>query len=137
MYKDLRKIEKLAYPKGMRQLGSVRNISDLAEYMECHEDEVVVLQGEGWYILIADHQRGDVELVDIASSSLRLGVQMWRALVGHIIQLSGRRVTMDARESTSYPMVRKLAERGVIEILSDATWEWCGEVFHDLIVGVK
>jgi hypothetical protein len=134
----LRKTERLAYPPAYRQMQDVRSMADLACYMDCSIDEILIETGSTWYILVADRRDDDMEIVDFASSTRSIDGGELTALIARLLpRLAGRTVTMDARETTSYPIVQRLARHGMISIISDEPWSWDGETFHDLVVEVS
>lgn len=127
----IRRIEKAAYPPHMWQLQWVFRIKDLAEYCECRPDQVFVLTGQDWYLLAAERE-DEVEVVDFASIG---GCRdILRVLATVVPRWRGRRVVMDARESTSYRLVMLLVRRYRLDVIEDELWFWGDEPMHSLVL---
>lgn len=127
----LRQIERAAYPPHMRQMQAVRSIEDLAEYCECRPDQVFVLSGEGWYFIAAERE-GEVEVVDFASAG---GCRdLFRVLAAVLARWRGRKVAMDCRARTSYPLVLALVRRYQAVVLEDTSWYWGDDEMRRLVV---
>ena len=129
-------IEASVYPAHMCMLqGSVTSEEgdQLADYCECSIDELVILRSEYWYALIADHHDGDVEVCDLAAlPGHEFGALKALLLAG--AKWQGRTVTLDARGTTSYPIIQRLARVGRITILRDEEYYWGREEMHELCI---
>lgn len=130
--RQVKRIEKVAYPRHMQQLSWVRNMKDLAEYMECELSEVLVFLGDNWYMLVANKPE-EVEIVDFASTG-KVGLKMFGVFKTIAEIATGKYIIMDARETTSYPLVMRLIERYGGEVVEDDAWDWDGETMHSLAI---
>ncbi len=124
--RHLRAIERGAYPPAFRQLQDCRTWADLRAYCE---GEPRVWTWPGGYLLATD-----VEIVDLAST-IPVSLAQLRRLAGELAAHFGSRdVTLDARERTSWRLIRYAARRGILEIRSAEPWEWDGERFFETTI---
>ena len=128
---SVRDIERAVYPAHMCSLQG-DSLECLAEYCECSIQQLFVLQGDGWYLLAAEHHRS-VEICDLAALPGHEHAAM-RGLLTAGQRWTGKCITLDARETTSYPIIRRLARMGRITILKDEEYEWGLEVMHDMVL---
>ena len=101
-------------------------MSELTEYCE---GKPSIVSWENGYLLVTDK-----EIVDLASTKavpLKKILELLRFCKGHF---NNRVVSLDARASTSYPLLLIMARRKRLEILTSAEWEWDGELFYELTV---
>jgi len=117
----LKRIEKAAYPSYMRMMQSCRSLEEIAEYAECDVSNLIIRTGENWYCIIADHGNW-AEIVDMAAEGVMR--DMFSLIETMRQQLSGKRIVLDARVSTTYPIIRRLAQRYRLSILRDEPWFW-------------
>ena len=132
---SVRWVEQQAYPPHMQSLGDASSWQDVAEYCECSLKDLIVLGGTNWYALIARSGR-TAEFVDIAKANREVQVP-WDDVLDCLrtLRASGvRKVTFDARESTSYKLLSKLVSLVGGRIVKDTAWEWDGETMHEVIV---
>jgi hypothetical protein len=133
MIELLRRIERSAYPPHMRQMQDVNSIRDLAEYCECRVSEVRVIEGPNYYVIVALKDEC-CEIVDMAAT----GRFNFFAVVSQLKSIVGdREVTLDARASTSYPLVRLMERRGLIVVQSCEEWDWDGETMYEMSLRVR
>ena len=120
MIEKIRRIEAIAYPIDFQFMQDCQTVGDLAEYCEgkprvlCHND---------WYVIVTKR-----EIVDLASTrSLSLGEM--GEILSFLQKNFGTRVfTLDARESTSYRLIRSR----FFTILEDSEYTWNNEKFHEV-----
>lgn len=128
----IRNIEAAAYPESYQQLQTVESIGDIIEYADARDiSDLIVEVGDNWYFIAT---RGNGEIVDLAADgnmSIRDITKILRIIVDNF---AGKEITMDARENTSYKLV-KFSKH--FEILEDEPNDWDGEVFHKLVIKVK
>jgi len=122
--KAIKSLERAAYPKGFQTLQDAKSWRDLEEYAE---GSVHHLLWDDGYCLWTDS-----EVVDLASirpvSLARLG-QITRTLR----QCFGERVvSMDCRATTSHRLMRYYQRKGVVEVLSEYSYEWDDELFYEV-----
>ena len=132
--KEIKRIEKTAYPKQMRALQG-ENAQGILEYCRDEEnDEAIVYLGTNWYILagVSDEK---VEVVDFASTGM-VGSEMFLAFKDLIETLGTKELWMSCRETTSYPLVLALVKRYGGRIKTDYVdrYSFQGEVMHDLVI---
>lgn len=121
-------IEKKAYADTIyAQMQGFENIRDLAEYCEVSPKNVHVMSGDDWYVILGEH-RDHIEIVDLASTGKRLPVKQ----VLEFMKSFDKPVTMDAREETSYKLVKALDRMHMLQINKDESYQWGGETFHDV-----
>lgn len=130
--KKLKKLEAVAYPEYMRQLQECWSMEDLADYCECSVDQVSLKTGRGWYMIVADHG-SYVEFVDFVATEGR-EASATMALVAFLRKLKGRRVALDARKSTSYPLILRLIPRLGATIVSEEEWRWSNEEMVEMVI---
>jgi hypothetical protein len=127
----IKRIERDAYPEYMQYLQSCNNLDDIAEYLECSPDQVFSLEGENWYLLASvDEDSRTMEIADLAS----VGKFNPFAITKLAREFKGFEVTMDLRESTSYPLFMKLVQWKEWEVIHDEPWMWEEEQFHEVVV---
>lgn len=124
----MKDIEVVAYPSFMRSICDCDNLEDLADYCECEVSEIFCICGENYYLLAANTKKS-VEVVDFASTGRCL--ELFKVINICFEQFKGKNVTMDCRESTSYPIVTLLLKRKGISY-SDEPWNWNGEIMHEI-----
>lgn len=132
--KEIKRIEKTAYPKQMRALQG-ENAQGILEYCRDEEnDEAIVYLGENWYMLVGSSD-AKVEVVDFASTG-RVGSEMFLAFKDLIETLGTKELWMSCRETTSYPLVLALTKRYKAEIKKDEkdVYTFDGETMHDLVI---
>lgn len=130
---SIKRVEAVCYPLEMQTLQAANSLEDIARYCECPLESLEILQGEGWYALIGRHQE-TLEVVDLAA----LPGKRVLAVRSLIRRLSGeqRIITLDARISTSYPMIKKLERLGKIEVISETPWNWGSNEMAEMKVRV-
>jgi hypothetical protein len=120
----LQEVELACYPEQYRSIADCERVSDLKDYCE---GKPTVWKWERGYCIATSG-----EVVDLASTtSLSLSdmIELHELLRKHF---GGRVVTMDAREGTSYKLLKFAEKRKRLQILSDRSYDWGGETFHEL-----
>ena len=128
---DLQKmkdIEAVAYPSFMQSICDCNTLEDLADYCECKVSQLFCIIGENYYLLAAN-KKHSVEIVDFASTGRCL--EIFKIVSTLLKEFDGKKITMDCRESTSYPIVIKLLKREKIKY-TDTVWYWENEVMHEI-----
>ena len=135
MYKptlsDLQKmknIEAVAYPSFMQSICDCDTLEELANYCECKVSQLFVICGTNYYLLAANKKRS-VEIVDFASTG-RCS-ELFKVMNICLEQFKNKKVTMDCRESTSYPIVTLLLKRKEVKY-EDNAWDWNGETMREI-----
>ena len=124
----LKAIEKRAYADTIySQMQSFQTIDDLAEYCETSKEDVHILSGDDWYVILGEHE-DYIEIVDMASTGHNLPVNKVLAFMKSF----NKPFTMDARESTSYKLVKALDKANMLKIDKDDEYMWGNEKFHDI-----
>lgn len=111
---------------GMQHYTSWQGIS---HYCQCAENEVRLMMGEDWYVLIAEHDRY-IEIVDLASLNKKMNL----FVVMDYLKTFEKPMFFDAREKTSYRLVQALSRCKKIDIARDMTYSWNGEPFHEIVM---
>ena len=124
----IQKIEKAVYPEYMCYLGDCDNKKEVAEYMECKPREIFYMLGDNYYLLAAI-KKDFIEIVDLASTG---PMNIFKILNTLETKLKGKKIIMDARKETSYPIIILLLKRKKIKLLKDEIWDWDGEEMHYL-----
>lgn len=129
----LKAIENKAYADTIySQMQSFQTMDDLAKYCEVPEENVHVLSGDDWYVILGEHE-DYIEIVDMASTGHNLPVNK----VLSFMKSFDKPFTMDARESTSYKLVKALDKADMLKIDRDDEYMWGNEKFHDIEAEVK
>ena len=127
MSTNIAKIEKECYPKYMRSLQSIDSRNDLKEY--CESEDVFAIYNDTTYVLCTED-----EVVDFASISKLSLIELMEVKKLLKDVFSNRAFFLDARETTSYRLIKFLEKRKEIVIISDEAWNWGTDVFHSLNV---
>lgn len=127
MYSKIRNIEAAVYPSHMQYLDSVYTLEDMQEY--CESKKVLVLEGEGWYCIC-----GKTEVVDLAAIS-KLTIQDMLHISAELKKWFGtKKVTLDARKSTSYRLIKFFSRGGKVSILSEEEWTWGEDIMVEMTI---
>lgn len=126
----IKRIEEQAYANTCYgQMQNCHSWEDVADYMECTVEQIRLCCGEAFYLLAAEHE-DSVEVVDLASAD---GMANLRRVV-LAMESFDKPLTMDCRESTSYPILKYLERIKRCAITEDVPHQWGGEAFHELTV---
>jgi len=119
----LKRIERSAYPACYRQMQECSSMDDVLEYCEAQDqDDLVMLTGKSWYFLAV---KSTGEIVDLAGKTTLADLFMIKRKIKEVF--SGRVLKLDAREDTSFRLIRKVGR-----IISDHPYPWDGETFHEM-----
>ena len=131
----LKEIEKAAYGEDSPYLAfdDIETMEDLRAYCAVEStDDIHILSGDTWYCIIGEHKKDEedhyMELVDLASAKGKMPIGK---VVLFCMQYDCPFV-MDARENTSYKIIKLLADREDINIKEDTPYTWGGEIFHQI-----
>jgi len=129
----LARIEEKAYPPAYRYIRSMEDVEELLEYCEAsYPDELIVLTGDNWYMVINHVSKEVIDWAAAGRLSMADLAKIWRFIKENFDELH-----MDAREKTSYKIMKVFEGRGRIEILHDSSWTWAGEIFHHVHIRIK
>lgn len=133
---DIAYIESKAYPAFMCSMEGVETWEDIADYCEVGEKRLKVYGKPGhWYALATVHKK-KVYIADLACVPGKVP-PIWTIIRTLLGLANGRPIYCEARGSTSYPLLERLAKRGRIKCTVLDTWCWGGETMHDCkIMGV-
>lgn len=122
--KRIKEIEQGAYPAPYRQMDEIEVMEDLVNYCDAeNEEDIIMIVRSCWYFLAV---RSTGELVDLAG---KLGISDMREIKEILsTHFHGKRINFDARESTSYRLVKRLKWK----IVKDIPFDWDGEIFHEI-----
>lgn len=132
----IKAIEKAAYPSYYRQMQDIEDESDLTDYIASSKYIIFIDCEKGWYLIITFSRRGrEAEIVDLAS---RNGIG--KDILSCIEYIKKNnvfsrviKITLDARETTSYPMIKLIRDIGY-DVIRDKEYLWCSEKFHEIIL---
>jgi GNAT superfamily N-acetyltransferase len=111
-----------------------------------HFDEKGILDGYLLAYLAREHESGDEKIYfhDVAVNPEKqktgIGMEMFMELLDRISKnekLSLRPLVMRCREKTSYPIIKKQAEKLGFEIVLDRDFEEAGEILHRIEIRKK
>ena len=128
LLQKMRDIEAVAYPSFMQSICDCYTLKELADYCECRVSQLFCICGTNYYLLAANKKRS-VEIVDFASTGRCK--ELFKVMNICLEQFKNKRVTMDCRETTSYPIVTLLLKRKGISY-EDNPWEWGDEIMHEI-----
>ena len=126
--KKMKDIEAVAYPSFMQSICDCDTLEELANYCECKVSQLFCICSTNYYLLAANKKRS-VEIVDFASTG-RCS-ELFKVMNICLEQFKNKKVTMDCRETTSYPIVTLLLKRKKIKY-TDTTWYWEDEAMHEI-----
>lgn len=124
----MKDIEAVAYPSFMQSICDCYTLKELADYCECRVSQLFCICSANYYLLAANKKRS-VEIVDFASTG-RCS-ELFKVMNICLEQFKNKKVTMDCRETTSYPIVTLLLKRKGI-LYEDNPWEWGDEIMHEI-----
>lgn len=125
--KLLQSIEAAAYPPHMQYLQDVRSWADVEEYCEGSEVEVLV---KGHFYVLATKE----EVVDLASTAKLSVKDMLEVLAFLKGKYKDQPFSLDAREDTSYPLLKAMESRGRLLVLVDEEWDWDNVTMHEMVI---
>ena len=129
-------IERRAYPPHMQLInsyiehGGTLDIYDIADYLECGINDIVFYMGSNWFILGC--KKGDeLEIADWASAG-GMSFEAVKMLFSVLYQYKDKTITCDARETTSYRLIKKAERLGYVTVLKEEEWNWGGVKMVDM-----
>lgn len=133
---DIAYIESQAYPSFMCGMEGVETWEDVADYCEAKVPALQVYGKAGhWYALVIVRKKR-VYVADLACVPGKVP-PIWTIIRTLLGLANGRPVYCDARDTTSFPLIKRLADRGRIKCTILDTWCWGGETMHECkITGV-
>lgn len=140
IFKSIKDIEKKAYRNVgyMRQMQYYDNIREMIEdYVEgTVENTYIWLNNDKTAYVIYKIEGQEVEGVDIASISEH-GIGK-SDLLSILRSVRGTTLTLDARETTSYPIFLNIIRRypDEFKLLEDETHEWGSDIMHSLVIKI-
>jgi len=131
----LKKIEGRAYPSIYQSFTSFTQWSDFEDY--CETSRIIVLwdDNKDWYLLLGISGRS-LEVIDLASLRGLSHINMEELLKKFFLILKDHnieKILMDMRETTSYKFI-KIFDNNIWKIIKDQSYDWEGEIFHDIII---
>ena len=126
--KKMKDIEAVAYPSFMQSICDCDTLEELADYCECKVSQLFCIINNNYYLLAAN-KKHSVEIVDFASTGRCL--EIFKIVSTLLKEFNGKKITMDCRESSSYPIVIKLLKRKKIKY-TNTIWYWENEVMHEI-----
>lgn len=125
MLKNIKRIESQSYPSCYRQMEDCNSIGDIVEYCEAKDiDDLIIITGKTWYFLAVKSTR---EIVDLAGKTSLSDLFKIKRKIKEVF--SGLTVKLDARENTSYRIIKRLGK-----VVKDYPYSWNDEVFHEMEV---
>jgi len=98
-------------------------MSDILEYcMAQDQDDLVIMTGKSWYFLAV---KSTGEIVDLAGKTTLADLFTIKRKIKEVF--GERIIKLDAREGTSFKLIRKVGK-----IISDYSYSWEGETFHEI-----
>ena len=119
---DVKKIEVTAYrgASHMCMLQECSSKQDIKDY--CESEEVCIIHSQGFYMILSRF-----EVVDVATIKklTRVNVEEIKSLVKAWFGKDS--FTLDARSTTSYPLILESVRLGELTIHSESHWKWGSE----------
>ena len=133
--KDILRTERKAYPSQFWMMQDCLSKSDIAEYCECQEKDLLILGNKTWYALLAKERQGKAEFVDLAKQpSLKFlpWVEILESLKGQGI----KEIRADLRTSTSFKILKHFSKRFGIYFLKEKHYfdDFFGEEMVEVII---
>jgi len=129
-------IERKAYPPHMQFInsyiegGGQLDVYDIADYLECNVNNIVFHMGSNWFIL-GCVQGNELEIADWASDG-GMSISGVKAFFSVLRQYKDKTITCNARETTSYRLIKKAEKIGYLTILDEQPWSWGGVTMIDM-----
>lgn len=120
-------IEAQGYPEYMQGLQSEEPcIQDLLEY--CDSSKVTLAYTQNTYIIVTKREVVDLCTQGKLTITDLLGIKDF--LHSHFG--TGKKFSLDARETTSYKLISHMARRNQVIVHEDDSWYWGNECFHSM-----
>jgi len=119
------RIETEVYPREFQSLYQCRNYKELCDFCEGKAHTIV---WDGGYCVYTKH-----EIVDLASINPLTLAKIYDLARHFKAFYKKRKVELNARESTSWKIIRFFELRGHITVLEKELNVWGGECFYDIV----
>lgn len=132
--RELKRIERLVYPPSLRMMKDIHTTRELRDY--CEGEPYVLLRPGQWYLLYTKEggEEYSGEIVDLACIP-PTPFAFLRQIYQHLsTEFAGQAVIIDARESTSWPIVQEGHRHGWLRILRSESGIWSGERFYEALI---
>ena len=127
---DVIKMELEIYPEHMTMFSEeVRNKVELFEYCEDNQVTIVIDYDEQWYLIMTK-----TEIIDLAAMnklSLFCINKIYNILSAHF---KDKKVELDARELSSYRLIKLFEKRNKLTILQEESWLWEYEIMYSMTI---
>ena len=118
------------YPEAYRMMQHAHSLQDLEEYAEVDPGKLHIRVTPNSYLLLGEHTEG-FELVDFAST-VPVSFSELREYVTFVTEkCAGHYLTLDAREGTSWKILKFLLRHHPNALIREEEYDWDGETFHD------
>ena len=123
----IKRIEEKAHKDQMQIMSEASSIEDLSDVYGTKGERMKIISGEDWYLIYSEEE-DEIHIHDLARGKTRFEdeeiVASKEILEGidKIIETSigtGKEIAADMREDTSYLLVLRMKERGLIEQIGD------------------
>jgi len=125
--KELRRRERKAYPAYMRQMQDMRTWADLQEYCESNQVGIRLLGADGYLITTEDEV---VDWVGGNSNPFEL-----LTIINNVF--GGKPFKADLRETTSWPIIKRLVDKNKLILHSVEVWFWEEEKMFAVVIEKK
>jgi hypothetical protein len=135
--RHIQDLEKEIYPPNMQfwqddeneddWRASFEQMLDIAEY---EEDEIDCIIQPDWYALLGVRSN-TVEIIDLASRR-KLNVTDFKTLYSKLLSFGNKIFKMNARLTTSYPIIKNAEKKGYLRILMDEPTSLFGEPMREI-----
>ena len=110
---------------------------DLERALGC-DGQLRFVMGDNWFILACE-EGGQVEIYDFASGTTgkvagknKLDPVSANKAMNFLKSFGNATFSASARDDTSWPLIKKLADIGIIELLNHEMDDWEGTPMHDI-----
>ena len=133
-FDHVKSIEKEVYPPRMQTYQDFDDIEELLYYSGCNKKQIDCIVENDWYAIFCNGPT-EVEITDFASRK-PLGFAEILEVKNKLQSFGDKIISMNARESTSYKLIKLGERRGWFKIISDKTNITFGETMHEIIMKV-
>lgn len=130
----VKQIEKTAYPNHMQFYQDFDDIDDIIDYADC-QGQIDCHVENDWYAIFCNGAK-EVEIIDLASTR-PLSLSDLFVVYKKLLSFGDKLFTMNARETTSYRLIKLGEKRGMFEIISDEPNSLYGEPMHEIVFKMK
>lgn len=129
----VKNVENQAYPEEMKMMQDIEDIEELEDVYDYTIPELTIARNRDWYIIYGE-DADSIEIVDIASLPNRDRNASRQEMNNYLTRVinqkahdTGKQVTLDAKEDTSYRMILRMVDHGDYEIVQDMPHNWDDE----------